>query len=102
MGLAITMGPKLKIYVERQLLNDLNYYHKFTGKLRFDWSNSCVEGKCMDYLDGSLDRFSGIMVYKVEDQLVCDGWMDFMYVEDRDQLIVYWHFLDIFIDETKV
>ena len=102
MGLAMTMGPKLKAEVERQLLNDLEIYHVFAGELRFDWSNSCIEGKCMNYLDGSLDCFSGIMIYDAADQLVCDGWMDFYYIEDRDQLIVYWDLLDIYIDGIEV
>jgi len=102
MGLAITMGPRLKTEVEKQLLKDLKHYHEFTGDLRFDWSNSCIEGKCMDYLDGSLDRFSGIEIYNAMDQLVCEGWMEFLYVEERDQMIVYWGLLDIYIDGTKV
>ncbi|QNK58901.1 hypothetical protein [Paenibacillus sp. PAMC21692] len=102
MGLAMTMGPRLKCEVERQLILDLNHYHPFSVELRFDWSYSCIEGKCMDYLDGSLDRFSSISVYDAEGEMVCDGWMDFLYVQENDQLIVYWEYLDIYIDETMV
>ncbi|OUS68765.1 hypothetical protein B1748_32880 [Paenibacillus sp. MY03] len=102
MGFAMTMGPKLKREVERQLLLDLNHYHPFPDELRFDWSDSCTEGKCLNYLDGSLDCFSSIYVYNKEDEVVGDGWMDFLYVVEIDQLIVHWKFLVIYIDEAMV
>ncbi|NIK76417.1 hypothetical protein FHS15_001542 [Paenibacillus castaneae] len=102
LGLSISMGPKLRNEVERQLVRDLNHYHIFSGELRFDWSESCIEGKCLNYLDGSLDRYSGIMLYNAEDVLVADGWMDFLYEEDTDLLFVYWHYLDIVIDGVGV
>ncbi|MFC5402952.1 hypothetical protein [Cohnella soli] len=102
MGLAISMGPNLKKEVERQLLNDLSYYYIFTGDTSFDWSESCIEGKYLKYMDGSLENFSGIAIYNAEGQLLANGWMDFIYKKDQDQLIIYWEFLDIYIDGIKV
>lgn len=34
LGLSKSMGPKLRIEVERQLLSDLKNYHIFIDKLR--------------------------------------------------------------------
>lgn len=102
MGLSASMGPQLRKEVERQLLRDLNYYHEFTEELSFDWSESCVEGKSLNYLDGSLDRFSGIAIINIDGQMVADGWMDFIYLNDNDQLIIYWDFLDVYIEGHKI
>ncbi|MCR8656711.1 hypothetical protein [Paenibacillus endoradicis] len=61
------MGPKLRKEVELQSVRDLSYYHIFNKEFRFDWSESCIEGKCMYYLDGSIDRFSGFTIFDAED-----------------------------------
>ncbi|GIP17487.1 hypothetical protein J40TS1_31290 [Paenibacillus montaniterrae] len=73
MGLSSCMGEKLRKEVEGQLIRDLNHYF---------------------YLDGSLDNFSGILLFNKDDQLVADGWMDFVYIKEQNRLIVYWKFLD--------
>ena len=57
----------------------LNHYHIFSGDLRFDWSDSCIEGKCLNYLDGSLDRYSGIMLYNAEND-VSSRWLDGFFI----------------------
>ena len=99
MGLSICMGQELRAEVKRQLIKDLNQYHLYTNELRFDWSDSCIEGKRLKYMDGSLENFSGIMLFNQDDQIVADGWMDFYYSKEQDRLIVYWEFLDIYIDD---
>jgi len=88
MGFGRSMGPKLKKLVEEHLAADLNYYHINNQHLKFDWSESCIEGKCTDFLDGSLDRYSGISVFDNNDKLIADGWMEF--VHEGSFLIVYW------------
>lgn len=50
-------------------------------------------------MDGSLENFSGILLFNKDDQLVADGWMDFVYTKEQDRLIVYWQFLDIYVED---
>lgn len=88
MGFADSMGSKLKKLVEDMLITDLKHYHLDNEKLKFDWSQSCIEGKSTNYLDGSLDRYSGIAVYDDQDNLIADGWMEF--IHENDFFIVYW------------
>ncbi|RKP55579.1 hypothetical protein D7Z26_10375 [Cohnella endophytica] len=102
MGMSITMGNELRKFVEDQLVKDLFYYYKFTGELRFDWSDSCVEGEDLNYLDGSLDRYSGIMIFNANDEPVADGLMDFEYLMKSDQLIIFWVYLDIIVDGKRI
>ena len=52
-------------------------------------------------MDGSLENFSAISIYNTEGKLVADGWMDFIYMNEQNQLIVYWDFLDIYLGEIK-
>jgi len=99
MGLSSCMGEKLRKEVERQLIRDLNYYFIENDVLKFDWSDCCIEGKFLRYLDGSLENFSGILLFNKDDQLVADGWMDFVYTKEQDRLIVYWQFLDIYVED---
>ncbi len=87
-GFAETMGPNLKSLVETQLLADLAHYGIAVKGLKFDWSQSCIEGECTDYLDGSLDQFSGIAVYDQNDQLYAEGWLKF--IHEGDFFIVFW------------
>lgn len=100
MGLGCTMGKQLRKEVERQLIEDAKYYGLIQKEYRFDWSNSCVEGRCTDYLDGSLDRFSGIYIYDENDRLTFDGWMDF--VHEEDFFAVYWLYLDRYQDGHEI
>ncbi|WP_239614696.1 hypothetical protein [Cohnella mopanensis] len=102
MGMSISMGKQLRKFVEEQLINDLKFYHKFNGELRFDWSESCVEGEDLKYLDGSLDRYSGIMIFNSTDELIADGWMDFVFLNDRNQLIVYWIYLSYYVNGKEI
>ncbi|SFD72788.1 hypothetical protein SAMN05216378_1164 [Paenibacillus catalpae] len=102
MGMSISMGKQLQGFVEEQLINDLMHYHKFTGELRFDWSDSCIEGEDLTYLDGSLDRFSGIMIFNSNNEPVADGWMDFVFLNESNQLIVFWKYLSIFVGDKEI
>jgi hypothetical protein len=88
MGFARSMGPKLRHVVEEQLSTDLKNYFIDTPGLKFDWSDSCIEGKSTDYLDGSIDCYSSIYVFDNNDNLVADGWMEF--IHDGNFFLVYW------------
>lgn len=94
LGFATTMGPKLRKVVEDQLVIDLRNYGVDNPELRFDWSESCIEGKCTDYLDGSIDRFSGISIFDSHDNIVAEGWMEF--IQEGDLFLVYWDTLSTF------
>ncbi|MEM8837782.1 MAG: hypothetical protein AAGE89_06795 [Pseudomonadota bacterium] len=96
LGFADCMGPDLRRFVEKKLLEDLNQYvrskRKFRdGEVHFDWSESCVEGHRTDWLDGEIENFSGISVYDLNHNLIAEGWMEF--IETEDGLEVFWWFL---------
>jgi hypothetical protein len=100
MGLSFPMGPELRKEVERQLLIDLSKYNVLNTNIKFDWSDSCIEGHSATYLDGSLQNYSGIQVYDENGDYIGDGWMEFILEKVEDLFIVYWEFLDI-IDNGK-
>lgn len=102
LGLSTCMGEKLRKEVETQLINDLKTYGIYSENLKFDWSDSCIEGHAAKYLDGKVENFSGIMVFNELDELIVDGWMEFIYEKDRNLFIAFWEFLDIFIDGQEV
>lgn len=56
----------------------------------------------MNYLDGSLDRFSEISIYDDKNEIVADGWMDFEFNEVTNRLIVYWRFIDIYLSQNNI
>ncbi len=92
-GFSDCMGPELRSYVERKLLEDLsNYLLPEVGgsimELRFDWSDSCVEGHRMSWLDGEIENFSGIVILDLGQSLVAEGWMEF--IETEAELEVFW------------
>jgi hypothetical protein len=91
LGFSTIMGSKLRKYVEEQLLNDAKHYGINSEHLMFDWSESCIEGKDADYLDGSLENFSSIYLYD-DENLVAEGWMEFILDE---KLFVYWDILNV-------
>ena len=96
LGYADCMGEKTRKIVEKQLKEDLSYYSINNRKLKYDWSDSCIEGRHAHFEDGAVENFSGIKVYDSNDNLVAEGWMDFIYEKNKDLFIVYWDFLDIF------
>jgi len=101
-GLSISMGKLLRKEVETQLINDLTKYGIDNNGLLFDWSDSCIEGRCANYLDSSVDCFSGIKLFDTNDNLIIDGWMDFISEKSHDIFIVYWDFLSIYENEKRV
>ncbi|MCR8656712.1 hypothetical protein [Paenibacillus endoradicis] len=88
------MGPKLRAEVEKQLLLDLKHYINLEKELFFDWSESCIEDKRIQYLDGAVENFSGISLYDSEDQQILEGWMNFYFNKETNMFIVYWDCLD--------
>ncbi|MBN4071041.1 hypothetical protein JYT72_00895 [Crocinitomix catalasitica] len=100
LGFADHMGPKLRDHVERQLAYDLKNYKVDKNNLKFDWSDSCVEGHRTKYLDGSVENFSGIAVFGNNDSFVADGWMEF--IHDNDFFLAYWEFVTTWDKEKKL
>lgn len=97
LGFSTCMGPKLREFVESQLTTDLNFYLQSGSRLStddvlFDWSESCVEGHRIRWLDGEFENFSGISVFDRERRLIAEGWMEF--VETADGPKVFWLYLD--------
>ncbi len=94
MGFGSSMGLMLKELVEKHLTTDLKHYGIKNLQLKFDWSESCIEGSCTNFLDGSIDRFSGIYVFDDTDSLIADGWMEF--IHEGDSFLVYWDTVTIY------
>lgn len=88
------MGPKLRLLVEEQLIDELKMYGILENQFKFDWSESCIEGHETDYLDGRVENFSGINVFNEKDEHVAEGWMEFIHEPAYDYFIAYWEFLD--------
>jgi hypothetical protein len=96
LGFSDCMGPDLRALVECELLADLNRYLPLDKKIHpsdvnFDWSESCVEGHRLNWLDGEIENFSGIAVIDLDQKLVAEGWMEF--IETETGLEVFWWYL---------
>lgn len=96
LGLSDCMGPDLRQFVERQLLADLNQYLSPDSLIKsddvhFDWSDSCVEGHRFRWLDGEIENFSGVAIRDRRQELVAEGWMEF--IETGGSLEAFWWFL---------
>lgn len=100
LGFSSTMGPQLRKLVEQHLINDLKHYGVDEPVLKFDWSDSCIEGHDADFLDGSLENYSGIAVYDANDIIVADGWMEFILTGDF--FLVYWDDLTTWQEDQQV
>jgi len=100
LGLSSPTNINLRKLIESQLLQDLRNYGIDRMDLKFDWSESCIEGHDTHYLESSLENYSGITIYDKDDRLVADGWMEF--VHDGDFFITYWEFIEIFDNEKVV
>ncbi|TGE25169.1 hypothetical protein E5K00_08220 [Hymenobacter aquaticus] len=87
------MSPALRNLVEKQLLSDLAHYGVVQEGLRFDWSESCIEGHSANYLNSSLENYSGISLYNSDDEYVAHGWMEFILAGEF--FLVFWDFLTI-------
>lgn len=102
LGFSQCMGKELREVVEGQLLNDLKIYGVDINNLKFDWSECCVEGYRIEYLDGEVENFSYIMLFNEYAELAVEGWMEFIYEEKCDLFIVYWNFLNIYQDGQAI
>jgi hypothetical protein len=100
LGLSSQMGPQLRSLVELHLAEDLKFYGIKTAELRFDWSDSCIEGHDTNYLDGSLENFSGIAVFDNHENLVADGWMEF--IHEGDFFLAYWEYVTAWDGDMKL
>ena len=99
LGLSISMGPQLRSLVEMQLLADLKVYGVPPDNLKFDWSNSCIEGHDSSFLDGELENFSGISIFN-NNQLIAEGWMDF--VHEGTFFLAFWDYLTVWENDAIV
>lgn len=99
LGFSTSMGPQLRALVEKQLLADLKVYSVDSGDLKFDWSDSCIEGHDTSFLDGQVENFSGIAIYE-SNQLIAEGWMDF--VHEGPFFLAYWDYVTIWKNGKKV
>ncbi|KAA9324958.1 hypothetical protein [Adhaeribacter soli] len=88
LGHSNVMGPELRKLVETQLLAELPHYKMDKPNLKIDWSNSQVEGHSTAYLDGTVENYSGILVLDENNQIVADGWMEF--ILEPDFFLAYW------------
>jgi hypothetical protein len=77
------MGPQLRAHVERQLLDDLTHYGISRSDLVIDWTQTCGEGHCTSHLDGNLEELSRVRVFAPGEELVAEGWMDFVHGGDH-------------------
>ncbi len=100
LGFADRMGQQLKTLVEQQLSDDLRKYKVDLPELNFDWSDSCIEGHRTDYLDGSVENFSGIAVFDNQDNFVADGWMEF--IREGNFFLAYWEFVTTWDNGKKL
>lgn len=89
-GLSSSMSIELRKIVESQLIEDLGFYGINAVDVRFDWSNSCIEGHDGKYFESYLENYSGILVFDKKDNLLAEGWMDFV---DSPKLLVFWDFI---------
>lgn len=101
-GFSDCMGPNLRNKVEEQLSNDLMEYGLKEDGYKFDWSESCVEGKRTKYLDGEVENFSGIAVFNIKDVIVAGGWMQFIHDKNKNFFIAFWEYLEVFNDSEEV
>ncbi len=106
LGLSSIMGPKLRLEVEAFLIKDLIHYGLKNTCVKFDWSQSCIEGHNCEILDGTLENFSGIRVFDQNDKIIAEGWMEYIAVgwsNSNTQLsffIAYWDNLVTFNPDT--
>jgi hypothetical protein len=87
-GAASLMSPQLRELVEKQLMAELPNYKIENKNLKFDWSGSVNEGHQVSHPEGIVASFSGILVLDENNQIVADGWMEF--IQEPDLFLPYW------------
>jgi hypothetical protein len=99
LGLSYPMVENLRRAVEKQLSDDIRHYGINNEILKYDWSESVIEGRCAKVFDGHIDNFSGIRVFNSMDEIIAEGWIDFIHEAKYDLFICYWDQLDLYEDE---
>lgn len=102
LGYTEKMGPKLRTEVERQLLEDLRFYHPNFKEAVFDWSGTCPEGHVTRYLDGLLENWSGVALKDFQGNYFTNGWINFIHGEGKNPLFVFWDLLSINMDNKII
>lgn len=106
LGLSSPMSVELRKLVEEQLIVDLKYYDVKSDNLKFDWSNSCIEGHLSNHLNSSLENYSEIYVYDNSNNLIAEGWMDYInsseYLDKSTFFITYWDNVIIWNNKEKL
>jgi hypothetical protein len=87
-GAASLMSPGLRDQIEKKLLLELPYYKIDNAVLKFDWAGSVNEGHQVSHPEGIAASFSGILVLDENNQIVADGWMEF--ILEADLFLPYW------------
>lgn len=96
LGLSYPIKDKLRREVERQLSEDIRFYSVVNEILKFEWSESCFEGKSAYVLGSFIDRYSGVKVFNLNDEIIAEGWIDYIYEPDYNVFIVYWDELEAY------
>jgi hypothetical protein len=100
LGFSSSMGPQLRNLVERQLADDLENYGINNKELKFDWSNSCIEGHMTEYLDGVVENYSGITVFNSQSELIAEGWMEF--IHQNNFFLAFWDYVTTWENNKKI
>ncbi|MBU3196716.1 hypothetical protein KPL26_08510 [Clostridium algidicarnis] len=95
-SLSYYMGQRLRKEVERQLSDDIRHYGINNKILKYDWSESVIEGRRSKVFDSQINNFSDIKVFDSTDEIIAEGWIDFIHEEQYDLFIVYWDQLDLY------
>lgn len=99
LGLSSPMSAEMRKLVEKQLIQDLNFYGLNQSNLNFDWSKSCIEGHDSYFLNSSVENYSGITVFDSQENCVAEGWMEYVneseYKNDGKFFIAFWDFVRI-------
>lgn len=96
LGLSHPMGEKLRKEVERQLNFDIRNYGINNEVLKYDWSESVIEGRYTNVFEGHLANYSDIKVFNSMDEIIAEGWIDFIHEEQYGVFILYWDQLDLY------
>ncbi|GEM63449.1 hypothetical protein SF1_14310 [Sphingobacterium faecium NBRC 15299] len=99
-GFSCTMGPTLRELVQIQLADELNSLLGMSIKFDIDWSDSCIEGHDGEFLDGSLENYSGIKLTNKQAFIKADGCMEF--IEEEDFFLAYWDHITVWQNDKEL
>ena len=99
-GYSDRMSNHLKELVEQHLKEDLKNYNIKNEKIKFDWSESCIEGHSEQYLNSFVENLSNILVFDENDKYLAGGWMEF--IIDGSFFIAYWEYISTWDNNKKL